>query len=422
VSIAVAGQNAGTLPVRFAPMSEDTVVVMFTDKVAACGVLEGAIARASTSTATSADGPPTSDTPMAIALSGRFQNPTTAEGILRLPVIDAPTEAELKSPPFPLLLRLLLSSAHSFHVTIEVENSILRFAIVNGSGVRAMTPFNTLGRSLAAPTGSYVVEPLGEKVTYKVKGTSKDLLTEVLRGLISRLSYDELPRPFAAQTKMTPFVPPDRNRALDAIAFTGTQLRLQKGFLNGGHTFADVLASPAGARAVWETIYLLQIFRALEWREPETTNKSDKKRTPAESFLADTQGRNHFEVLGVHWSISPKLLEPAHRALRERWSPQGALGKADPAAAKKILERLDEAFAVLQKTTDRQRYRREVVKVKWSQQAEMMLDHAKLAIYRKSYQDAQETLEGLLDFMPSPEAENLVRQLAKARNGGKADD
>jgi hypothetical protein len=426
LSLEIAGTDVGTTPVKLAPMSEDAWVVMFTDAKAACALLEAGLARtnAQPSEPTSSEGGPdatTSTTPLGLSSSGHFKNPTSPDAVLALPVVEKPTAAELAEPSLPLLLRVLIGSGRSCHVLIEIDNAVHRFAIVNGGAIRAMTPLSTLGRALSGASGTYVVEALPARVTYKVKGSSKELLTEALRGLIARLSYDDLPRGFAAHDKESPLVAIEHARTIDAIAFTGTQLRLVKSLLDGQHSMADVLASPAGARAAWETLYLLGIFRALTWTT-RTAASEKSNRSAAKSFLDEISKKNHFEVLGVHWSGSPKLIEPAYRALRDRWAPTSQLGRADPASAEQIMVRIDEAFAVIKNTSDRQKYRRDTIKVKWSQQIEVMTEHAKLAIYRKSFHEAQETLEGLLDFHASPDVDALVRQLAKVKNGGKVEE
>jgi hypothetical protein len=284
VSVVVGGTARGTVSVSIVPMSEDTVVLMFPDSESVSAHLDTARLQAErTSSGEQADESAGADdasfvegdTPSGLQSSGRFKNPTTAEETLRIPIVGTPSPAELAEPSIPLLLRVLLSTGRAFHILVEVDNSIHRFALTGGTGVRAMTPLSTLGRNISGPVGNYVVEPLVEKVNYKVKGTAKELLTEALRGLINRLSYDELPRPFAAHEAQCPNVPAAQLRTLEAIALTGTQTRLQKSALNGTQTLAEVLTSPAGARAVWETPLPARDLSRARMGGPERRHQSE---------------------------------------------------------------------------------------------------------------------------------------------------
>jgi len=433
VRFVVDDRAAGPVPASFAPMSADSIVVLFGDKDAACVALEALLARGAEET--SDEGEVDDDAnegggeaaPAGLSSNGRLANPTTSDAILRVPLIDAPTSAELAEPSTPVLLRVLFSTRRSFRVLIEHEQVVHKFAIVSGTSVRSPVPLSTLARAITAPSGRYVVEPLTDRAIFRVKASAKELLTDVLRALVARQSYEALAQPFAAHEHDGPTLTADGARVLDAIALTPTQMRLVKSSFDGAHALKEILASPVGARAAWELVYLLALFRALSWTPLKSaaqkpTAAAPRKRSVAQVFLDDHANKNHFEVLGVHWSESPRKLEPAHRTLRARFLPNSAAAAEDAEAARKALARIEEAFAVLQPTSERQKYRRDVVKVKWSQQAEVMLNHAKLAIYRRELRDAEETLEGLLDFAPSAEAEALAKQLAKARKTGKTDD
>jgi hypothetical protein len=116
-------------------------------------------------------------------------------------------------------------------------------------------------------------------------------------------------------------------------------------------------------------------------------------------------------VLGLHWSTPPRKIEPTYDELRATYGPAGEARQADKEASERIWKRVEEAYAVLKDKGARQRHRREAYPLKWSQQVDLMLDRADIAIYRKDFEEAYDLLMVCQDVEATPKGAELLKKL-----------
>jgi hypothetical protein len=186
-----------------------------------------------------------------------------------------------------------------------------------------------------------------------------------------------------------------------------------------------------GSRTVWETMYLLEVYNGLAWDQPPDNKKagtSTLKRTTTGLFEKPTaaptadeewapfEGKDHFQVLGLHWSSSPTEVGPAYQKLRAEYGSGGIKRPSSPQTAERIMKRLEEAFKVLNDATTRRAYRREKYNLVWSHQAQLLVQKAKLALYRKDFVETQNILLAAEDMSPSEEAKAILSALKKSMN------
>lgn len=375
--------------------------------------LEASVANDST-TARTAGGPRTFSLPR----QGHLTNPTTPEGILALPLSRSPSDAELAQPSVPLLLRWLRTTRGVLRLEVTAADHPLFTAVfVDGREVRTPASLQTLGRSLAVPKMSYSIVDLGRPPQMSTTGRTLHLIAETVRALCAAHSTEDLGRCFPNRSGLCA-------RAIQDVAaglgLSPQHARFIKNDVNGSQFLDEIARAAVGARTVWETMYLLEVYHGLGWDEP-AADKKDRATTgthersqaapTADQSWAPFEGKDHFQVLGLHWSSSPAEVQPAYQKLRSEYGPSGHRRPADAATAERILKRLEEAHRVLLDTNARRAHRREKYNLVWAHQAQLLVQKAKLALYRKDFVETQNILLAAEDISPSEEAKQLLAAL-----------
>lgn len=357
---------------------------------------------------------------------GTLENPTTPAGILALPLLKAPSDADIAKPSVPLLLRYLRTTRGVLRLEVTApDHPLFTAVIVDGREVRTPAALATLGKSLAQPRMSYTITELGRPPQMTTVGRTLHLIAESVRGLIATLDTEELARAFPDRKGLCLRA---RNDIVQSLGLPAQHTRFIKTDLDGNQHLEEVARAAVGSRTVWETLYVLEIYGGLSWDEPDPNRaKNPAHRTGAirlsavESALADDawaafDGKDHFAVLGLHWSSSPTEVPSAYQRLRAEYGPGGARRPADTTIADRILKRLEEAYRVLNDTPARQAFRRAQYNLMWPHQAQLLVQKAKLALYRKDYADAKNILLAAEDMASSDEARALLASI-KAKLG-----
>ncbi|OGQ13900.1 MAG: hypothetical protein A2138_02140 [Deltaproteobacteria bacterium RBG_16_71_12] len=352
---------------------------------------------------------------------GALQNPTTAQGILALPLVRPPSDAEIATPSVPLLLRWLRTTRGVLRLEVTApDHPLFTAIIVDGREVRTPAALATLGRSLSQPRMTYIITELGRPPQMTTVGRTLHLIAESVRGLISTVDTDDLARAFPGRAGMCLRA---RNDIVTSLGLPAQHQRFIKSDLDGDQRLEEVARAAVGARTVWETLYLLELYGGLSWDEPDPNKaRTAAARTgtfrftapegaPADDAWAPFEGKDHFTVLGLHWSSSPTEVPVAYQKLRAEYGAGGAKRPANVATAERILKRLEEAYRVLNEKASRQAYRREKYHLVWAHQAQLLVQKAKLALYRKDVADAMNILLAAEDMAPSDEARALLASI-----------
>ena len=353
---------------------------------------------------------------LTIAREGVAVNPTSAAEILALPVNRPPTEAEIRLPSVALLLRWMRTQIGCTRLDFTVEGQPLYTAVfVDRREVRYPVSLNTLGKALAMPRGSYTLIELKKPPVMSTTGRTLHLITEVVRGLIARVSLDDLASGFPDHRDECPRVLPF---VADGLGLPQAHARLVKQSLQGEDRFEDIPRVAAGARVAWDTLYLLEMYGALAWQPApvKNTGRTMAAQTmTSESLLASFEAKDHFAALGLHWSCSPTEIEPALLHARGEHGPGGAkralIDSRD--VADKIAARIEEAGRVLLHHESRRRYRQATFNLIWHQQAQLLVTKAKLALYRRDLAEARTTLLAAQDLTNTVEATELLAMIMR---------
>lgn len=364
--------------------------------------------------------PSSSSVTLTLPLSGALTNPLTPRGIMMVPVHRGVTDADLKQPSVPLFLRWLRTTKGVFRVELSSEGQpVSTLVVVDGREVRAPIPLASLGKALANHTYTYTMTELPRAPTLSTTGRTLHLIVDVLRALLAPHDLDEIAAafPHSKDQRLVRAV----GSVADALGFTGPLARLVKSNLQGDDTVRGVTRAAIGARAVWDVLVPLELFAGLTLAAGEPRRHTPNEAVsgvgsgtgapvvPAEPFV----DKDHFAVLGLHWSASPSAVVEAHVKIRRDFMPGGSRRPLDDAIAGRAVKRIDEAFAVLGDGDKRQAYRRSTYNMVWPHQATLLVQQAKLAIYRKDLSEARDLLAAAQDISPSPEARVLLDTLLR---------
>jgi hypothetical protein len=408
------GRGPDTLKATAQPAGVEQVVLQFEDRAA----LPQALARVPRDRPAAAAG----GSGKGFALAGPYVVPSTAAEILGIPLSRPPTDAEVERPTLPLLIRGLTTRPGSWRLTMEPEGHAQGFVVLRGQKTAsAPKPFSDVGRAAAKASGRYKVTPLKDNNPLSWDGSLLDLMVQLLSGIVGNFDYDELNDGLGDRALMAPRLNAQGEKLLPALPFTGGQERMIRRRMDGRTRVDEVVNGPGGQRAGWEAIYILETFGCLDWGpvDKQANVKKTVRLTTAELALADLADKDYFTRLGLHWSCAPRKIKPAYEAAHEKFKPGSPAAKEDPVNANKMHELVEEAYATLTDPGKRKAYRKATFSLVWSQHADLMVSHAKLALYRGDVHDARDTLEGIADFYKHPEAGSLLKKLRqKIEDGG----
>ncbi len=356
---------------------------------------------------------------------GAVSNPTTPEGILAMPLARAPTDADLEQPSMPLLLRWLRTTRGVLRLEVQAaDHPAFTAVFVDGREVRTAASLATLGRSFAVPKMTYNIVDLGRPPQMTTSSRTLHLIGEVVRALTLACTVDDLGRAFPAKPGLCARAIPD---VVNGFGLPPQHSRFLKSDVDGTQFIDEIARGAVGSRTVWETMYLLEVYNGLAWDTPPDNKKAStgtSKRTTTGLFEKPTlspddewapfEGRDHFQVLGLHWSSSPTEVGPAYQKLRAEYGSGGIKRPSSPQTAERIMKKLEEAFKILNDANARRAYRREKYNLVWSHQAQLLVQKAKLALYRKDYVETQNILLAAEDMSPSEEAKAILSTLKKA--------
>ena len=401
------------IDVDIAPASEGALLVTPKDAHAFDIALEALVTLASRPRAAHGDAETQSVTAV-FATEGALVHPETPGDVLGLPLLREPTPDEVRSPTAVLLVRWLMVQDGLAEVTLSFPAGDSTRFVVSGETIHASTEFGVVARTAAQAGGHYQVTVLPEVPTACRKTMGPvEFIGQLVRGLTSNFDDATLEAAFSDQLDRAPVLNARGQRMAKRLSFAGSRLRFAERRLDGTESLRTMLGSQLGSRAVWDVVFTLSAFEGLEWKAVKGTTPSTAPRqvSEAERAFQVMAGRDHFEVLGLHWASAPAVITPTYEEKRARFAEGSHLATAEPEWCRKICARLDEAHRVLSDTPARRRYRRDTYTYAWSAQAEILLNKAKLSLYRDELKDGLHTLQAILDILPRhEEAKALMKK------------
>lgn len=344
-----------------------------------------------------------------LARSGTLRNPTTATGILALPLTRPITKNDVTNPSVPLLLRWLRTSRG--HLRLELTSADqpeLSLTFVDGKEVRSAAPLAQVAKALAQPTMGYRIVPVDDAPRSAHVYRPVHLLAEVVQQLCAEVPHDAFSRAFPIPVDKHPRAVP---QIVPLLGLSEQQQRFVKTSLGGERPLDMKIPMPeAMRRASWQALAVLQLFDGLHWETPHAREAAPRASAPEDPW-AFFDGKDHFQVFGLHWSSSPTEIIPAFQRLRTDYGPGGLKRPQDEQLATKIMARIDEAFVVLKNTSARREYRRSHFDLNWTAQAELLIQQGKVALERGRREEAKNFLFAAEDLEPASPAVQSLKEL-----------
>ncbi|MFZ9885974.1 MAG: response regulator [Myxococcota bacterium] len=364
-------------------------------------------------------------TSLSLAPRGVLRNPSTAAAIRSMNVMLAVTPEQQAEPTAHLLLRWLLTTKGTLRVDVQCQSrAAVTFYVVDGSEVRSSLALTALGRGLAGGGGTYEVTQERRPVAQSQRAGTLALMQETTRALCGTFSDVQLEDALGDMGTLVPLLNATGRTLLDKLGLPKPYERLAARRFIGRDPVAALLNEEIGARAVLETLYVLEVAGALDWAgrgaagTAQQTDADDRFRKMANEYEAKIANANHFEVLGLHWSSSLRSIPDAYRDLRKLYGPDGAARATASDVCDRVWQRIEVAYETLREPAARQAYRRRTYQISWSQQVNLMLDRAELSIYRNDLKEANDLLLVCKDIEPSPRIEEMLQKLKGEENKG----
>jgi hypothetical protein len=350
-----------------------------------------------------------------LPMKGSLTNPTTPQGVLTLPLHRLVGEADLRVASVPLLLRWLRTMRGVHRVDLSVGGGPSHsMYIVDGREVRSSAQLTSLGKTLAAPALTYEVTALPRAPNFSHTGRTLHLIVEVVRGMLAGFDTDDIAAAFT-HTNDARLVRAVGSVA-DTLGFQGAHARFVKASLQGDDTVRAVLRSPAGARTVWDVLVCLELFAGLSFMagEGRALSQSSMPGVGAAPNRPDILDKDLYSVLGLHWSCAPSEVGDAYQRTRRDFGVGGARRPATHKIADEVMAKVEEAYRTLSNAETRRAYRIKTFNIMWPQQATLLVQQAKLAIYRSDVGAARILLNAAQDMSPTEEAAYLLEVLSRS--------
>ncbi len=278
-------------------------------------------------------------------------------------------------------------------------------------------------------------EPPGDADLVLTKGIG--IIARHIKSRFETLSSTELETMFGKNMNRVVVLTPNTESMVEAVGSTiglgQKELRFIE--LAGERTISDVITgSPFGRLASLRMIAVglaLGIFIFRDGRvgtfvglvRPKSEVADSPEQTQLRRELRERlglmKGMNHFEVLGVHWSVHYRAYRMAYEKLkRELDLSRGILRDAAPDTielAKELIKILDKAYTTLSDERQRLAYRNQFFdKTERQYSADMLVKQGEVALMRNDRVGAIEALETAVELDPSARNRQL---LAGAREG-----
>jgi hypothetical protein len=318
----------------------------------------------STQPASRPDTPPAleAERPMAPSASvptlpseGVFRNPRTAQDMAAL----ALGGALCMQPPLPIpVLLLAIGRRRHLNGTLKLSYGATHasIAILRGGVGGSPLEMEQLRRSFEWPEGQYKISgeaPLRQNIK---RMPVVSVVIHGIRSALRSLNLADVMKIIEPHLGDAPRVVPSRAPIIPLMGLSPRELRFVEHVMDGVTSTSDIFARGGiGKDTAIQIMFVLHIFGALEWLRAERTGGetlADHLNARAEKI----DRVDHFEALGIHWSVSRADIERAYSSLQEMLRPGSRGEQAAPEAAAKILARAAKAYQVVSVDTQRRNY------------------------------------------------------------------
>lgn len=314
--------------------------------------------------ASRSDAPPTlaPERPMAapanlptLPSEGAFKNPRTAQDMAALALGGA---LRMRPPlPIPVLL-LAIGRRRQLNGTLKLtyRSSRANIAILRGGVGGSPLEMEQLRRSFEWPAGQYKITgevPLRPNIK-RIPVVS--VVIHGIRSALRSLNLADVMKIIEPHLGEAPRVVPSRLPIIPLMGLSPRELRFVEHVMDGVTSASDIFARGGiGKDTAIQILFVLHVFGALEWLRAERTG-GETLADQLNARAAKIDHVDHFEALGIHWSVPRADIERAYRALQEMLGSGSRGEQAAPEAAAKILARAAKAYQVVSVDSQRRNY------------------------------------------------------------------
>jgi Hsp70 protein len=286
---------------------------------------------------------------------GVFKNPRTARDLAALSLGGA---LRLQPPlPIPILL-LAIGRRRHLNGTLKLiyKSAQTNIAVLRGGVGGSPLQMEQLRRSFEWPEGQYKITgeaPLHQNVK-RIPVVS--VIVHGIRSALRSFNLADVMKVIEPHLNDAPRVVQSRSPIIPLMGLSPRELRFVEHVMDGVTSASDIFARGGiGKDTAVQILFILHLFAALEWLPAEHVG-GETLTDRLNARAAKIDHVDHFDALGVHWSVPRADIDRAYRALQELLGP-GSRGEHEaPAAAAKILARAVQAYQVVSVEASRRLY------------------------------------------------------------------
>jgi hypothetical protein len=286
---------------------------------------------------------------------GAFRNPRTAQDMAALALGGALRTHQ----PMPIAVLLLaIGQRRHLNGTLKLSSGAARasVSILRGGLGGSPLEMEQLRRSFEWPEGQYKMTgdlPLRPNIQ-RVPVVS--VVIHGIRSALRSFNLADVMKIIEPLLGDAPHVVPNRAPIIPLMGLSPRELRFVEHVMDGVTSASDILARGGiGKDTAIQILFVLHIFAALEWLPAEHAG-GETLADRLNARAAKIDHVDHFEVLGIHWSVQRADIERAYRSLQEILGPGSRGEQAAPEAAAKILARAATAYQVVSVDSQRRDY------------------------------------------------------------------
>ena len=279
-----------------------------------------------------------------------------------MPLNRTATTADLNPPALPLVLLSYGGLKELTGVlTFKHGEDTAPVLLYHGTPTMSATERARAHRVFGWRDGHYSFEPSTEVVpsTARKREPMTVFVVAGLRPMLRSLADADVSLALANQVGQSPVVPPEKQLRVDRLGLTETEQRMVLHQFDGTRSITEMFdGNPLGRQTLARLLLLLDVFGALDWRQPKPPVGEDPRDVLSRRFER-MRDQNHFDVLGVHWSVNLGEINAAWVKYKETYGPGSPYAKTAPNECRAILERGTEAYTVLSSDGARLKYRKD---------------------------------------------------------------
>jgi hypothetical protein len=292
----------------------------------------------------------------ALPSEGTIRNARDPAGLAAVPLEGAlPLTPPLSVPV--LLLAIGRRRSFSGQLKLKRENREISVSIVRGGAAGTSLEMEQLRRSFEWPDGKYKIT--SDAPSSRMTTMRQPMVAVVAHGIRSCLRVMDIIQVLQVlepHIRDAPRVLPSRGSLIPLLGLSPRELRFVEHVLDGATSADEILRRGGiGRETAVHLLFVLHLFRALEWHSVQFRPGE----SPAEQLCERArkmEKSDHFEALGVHWSVSRVEIERAFHRIEEEMRPGGRASQIEPKAAAQILARARLAHSAVANEGDRHAY------------------------------------------------------------------